>query len=137
LLDYEFMRRGPALLLALASLWCDAGQKRKPPKPPEVRVIEVIARRTEGLITIDGRVGNCGAKPIRRLTLLFHLRAPGGQVVTTQRGLTAEEVLAPGEESEFHWQMRDHARAVELMVGAVDASDNDLVVDRPGPYPVE
>jgi hypothetical protein len=131
------MRRAFVLLLALASLWCDAGQKRKPPKPPEVRVIEVIARRTEGLITIDGRVGNCGAKPIRRLTLLFHLRAPDGQVITTQRGLLEEEVLAADEESAFHWQMRDHARAVELMVGAVDASDNDLVVDRPGPYPVE
>jgi hypothetical protein len=123
--------------VALAPLWCGAAQKRKAPRPPDLRIIEVASRRSEGIITVDGRVENCGAKPIPKLTLALHFRSTDGQVITTQRGVVEQGELAPGEESEFHWKLRDHARAVAFTVEAVDGSDRDLLVEKPGPYPVE
>ena len=131
------MRRALMLLVALAPLWCGGAQKRKAPRPPEVRVMEVTSRRSEGLITVDGRVANCGRKPMVKLTLMFHFRTTDGQVVTTQRGVVEAGELAPGEESEFHWQMKDHARAVDFTIEAVEGKERDLLVDKPGPYPVE
>jgi hypothetical protein len=125
------------VLLALASLLCAADRKRKPAKGPDVRIVEVTAHRSEGTVSIDGRVRNCGLKPLQRLTLIFSLRAPGRKVVTTQRGVIDDEILEPGSEAEFHWAMRDHARAVEFDVDAVDGSGRELIVEKPGPYPVE
>ncbi len=124
------------ILLALGSFWCAAQQKRKP-KPPEVEVMQIAARRVEGLVTIDGRVRNSGDRPLRKLSLLFDLLAPGDEVVTRQRGTVEEETLEPGAEAEFHWQMRDPVRAVSLRVQAVDGSGTDLVVRKPGPYPLD
>jgi len=131
------MKRAFLLLVALASLLCLLAQKRKSPKPPEVQVVEVMARRSEGVVTIDGRVRNCGLKPIRGLTLLFSMKAPGGQTVTTKKGAIEEELLEPNQESEFHWAMKDPVRAVEFQIEAVDSSTRELMVDKPGPYPVE
>ena len=131
------MRRALVLLAALAQLWCGGAQKRKAPRPPDVRVVEVKCHRSERLITVDGRVVNTGARPIAKLILIFHFRTTDGQVITTQRGGVAEEVLSPGEGSEFNWQIKDHARAVEVIIEAVDGSGRDLTVARPGPYPVE
>jgi hypothetical protein len=131
------MRRALILLVALAPLWCGAAQKRKAPRPPDVRIIEVSSRRSEGIITVDGRVENCSPKPITKLTLEFLFRSADAQVITTQRGVVEEGELAPGEESEFHWKLRDHARAVSFTIEAVDDSANYLVVEKPGPYPVD
>jgi len=124
------------LLVALAPLWCGSGQKRKAPRPPEVRILEVVSRRAEGIITLDGRVSNCGARTILKLTLVFHFRTTDGHVVTTQRGVVEAGELAPGEEGEFRWQLKDHARAVDFIIEAVEGADRELIVEKPGPYPV-
>jgi hypothetical protein len=131
------MKHALVALLVLASLLCAANQKRKSPKPPEVEVIEATARRAQRIVTLDGRVRNSGERPVQGLTLLFSMMAPGGQVITTQKGTIEEEVLEPGEEAEFHWQMKDPVRAVDFKIDAVDGNDRDLVVRKPGPYPIE
>ncbi len=125
------------VFFVLASLLCGANQKRKAPKPPDVEVVEVTARRSQGAIAIDGRVRNCGERPIPSLALLFSLMAPGRQVVTTQKGVIDEETLNPGEESEFHWAVKEHVRAVEFQIEAVDGKGRDLLVAKPGPYIIE
>ncbi len=133
------MKRAKPLfvLLALGSLWCAGPQKRKSLRPPEVEVVEISVRRVERLLEIDGRVRNSGERPLRGLILLFDLLASGREVLTTQKGAVEEEVLEPGGEAEFRWQMKDHVRAVSLRVNAVDRSGSELPVKRPGPYPVE
>jgi hypothetical protein len=88
-------------------------------------------------ISVEGRVRNTGGKPIRGLTLVFHLLAPGGEEVTRQRGKIDEDSLGPGEESEFHWQMPDHARAVEVLITAQGANTFEVKVNQPGPYAIE
>ena len=102
-------------------------------------VPELAVRREsdERTISVEGRVRNSGGKPIRGLTLVFHLLAPGGEEVTRQRGTIEEESLDPGEESEFHWQMPDHARAVEVRVTAQGSNGFEVKVNQPGPYAIE
>jgi hypothetical protein len=102
-------------------------------------IAEIAIRRSadEHTIGVEGRVRNSGEKPIRGLTLVFHLIAPGGEEVTRQRGKIDEDTLGPGEESEFHWQMPDHARAVEVRITAQAGNGFELNVDQPGPYPIE
>jgi hypothetical protein len=131
------MKHAAVALLALASLLCSASQKRKSPKPPEVEVLQVSARRSERLLTLDGRVRNSGERPVLGLTLVFSMMAPGGQVVTRQKGAIEEPVLEPGEEAEFHWKMKDPVRAVDFKIEAVDGNERDLIVSKAGPYPIE
>jgi hypothetical protein len=121
-------------LLALA-----AGQaQRKGPKPPQLEVLELTAKRTpEGTVEIDGRVRNCGEKSLQNLVLRFKVLAPGQEVLTTQKGTVDPEVLEPGEEAEFHWRMREPARAVTVLVTAMSRGENVLTVDKPGPYTIE
>ena len=106
---------------------------------PRAEVLELtVQRTTDHTVEIDGRVRNCGTKPIQRLVLRFKALSSDGAVVTTQTGAISPEVLEPGEEAEFHWQMRDPARAVALRVEASAApNEPDLILARPGPYPIE
>ena len=107
-------------------------------RAPELEVVEIAARRTtERTVEIDGRVRNCGDKPLQKLVLLFHVLAPGEEVITTQRGPIEEPVLEPGQEAAFHWQMRDPARGVSVRVDATDRRSAALAVAKPGPYPIE
>lgn len=129
--------RGLLALLALGSLLCAAQQKRKPSKLPEIEVVQVSAQRSQGLVVIDGKVRNCGERNVRGLTLVFDMIAPGREVVTRHKGAIDDEVLEPGGEAEFHWQMRDPVRAVNFRIYALDSSGNDLPVKNAGPYPVE
>lgn len=128
------------LLFALVPLLVlAAGEaQRKGPKPPQVEMLELVAKRTtEGTVEIDGRVRNCGEKSLQNLVLRFKVLAPGQEVLTTQKGTISPEVLDPGEEAEFHWRMREPARGVTVLVTAMSRGENELIVDKPGPYTIE
>jgi hypothetical protein len=113
-------------------------KKRKEPLAPRVEVLELTAKSTaERTVEIDGRVRNCGEKPIQDLVLRFKVLSPDQEVLSTQKGEISPNVLEPGEEAEFHWQMRDHARAVAVRVEASGRNEDLLSVAKPGPYPIE
>lgn len=132
------MRPATAWLLALATLCFAATQKRKsPPPPPAVQILEVVPRRSEGLITIDGRLRNIGARPLEGLELVLDFAASDGQVITRQRGAVETDPLDPGQEAEFRWQMRDHPRAVSVRIRAVARKDAELPVKNAGPHFIE
>jgi hypothetical protein len=69
--------------------------------------------------------------------LIFEVTGVDREVVSSQRGKVEEDPLGPAEESEFHWQMRDQASAVEIRVRAVAHDDQPVKVEEPGPYPIE
>ena len=121
----------PALLLA-------GGDKRKNAEgSSQVEVIELAARRTtEKTVELDGRVRNCGGSTLHKVVLRFKVLAPGNEVVATQLGSLDEAALEPGEEAEFHWKMREHARAVAILVEAT-ARNMEIGVAKSGPYPIE
>lgn len=114
-----------AVLLA-GTLDPAAAEKKKVPKPPEVEVTEAMAQRQEGRISIDVRLRNCGEKPIRKLVLLFDFLDPANKVVSTKKGGIEQEILAPGDDVEFHGQVEDNSRAVAIHARFEDADERDL-----------
>jgi len=106
-------------------------------KPPELQVLQITARRTQGDINLDGRVRNTGTKPIQGLTLVFDFMAPGKLVITTQKTSIDEETLEPGKEAAFHAVLVDPVRAVQYQISAIDEGERDLRVENTGPFPIE
>jgi len=130
-------RRLCLVLLALALGASSAQKKRRSSKDPDLKVLEVTAHRTEKMINLDGRVQNCGEKTLKGVVLLFDFMAPDQQVITTQKGALTEEEFEPGQESSFHLELADHARAVEYRISAVNEGERDLRVENSGPFPIE
>ncbi len=133
-------RRTVVFLLPLVAASAAGGQKKSERlKPGIAEVVEISVRRPaeEHIISIDGRIRNAGERPIKGLTLVFSIIAPGGEEVSRQRGAIEDDPLEPGEESEFHWQLNDHARAVEVRVAAANHDGFQVGVVKPGPYAIE
>jgi hypothetical protein len=130
------MARLGILILAIVSLISGAETRQKKYKGPELEILEVKAYRVEGRITLDGRVRNCGVRPIRGMVLVFDFMAPGAAVITSQKMPTQEE-LEPGQEHTFRGQLSDPVRAVRVKIGAVDDGGDGLRIAKPGPYAIE
>ncbi len=131
------MVRFGLLLLAAVSLAGAADKKTEKYKGPEVEIRGARAHRSEGVLSVDAQVKNCGVKPIKGLTLLFDFMAPGKAVITTQKLQVDEETVEPGEERAVHVQLNDPVRAVAFRFQAIDKDTRDLRVAKPGPYPIE
>ncbi len=131
------MTRVVAALLILASLLYPQTRKRKSPKPPDLQMMKVDARRTDSGISIDGKVKNTGEKPLNGIVLLIDFLAPGKEVLTTKNGPVESEVLAPGDEAEFRLQINDQSRAVHVRFNAEDKDKRDLRVENAGPFTIE
>ncbi len=133
------MTRRTAIAFTALLLPAAPAQKRKgADRPPNLEVVEFSVRRTSaGVLEIDGRVRNCCDRRLERVKLIFYIISPDGKVVTTQKGALDDEALEPGDGSSFMWQTRDHVRAVYLRIGATDRMGNELVLTKPGPYPIE
>ncbi|MCL4401177.1 MAG: hypothetical protein M1436_00735 [Acidobacteria bacterium] len=122
------------MLLLLLSV-CDTVEARK---PPDVQVLRSNAHRTEGQISIDGRVRIGREKPIRGLVLLFDFMEPDGQVITTQEyELDEDEVLGKGAEPDFHVRLRDEPRAVHYEIRASDGHNRELRMGNSGPFVID
>lgn len=130
------MRRRAFLLLLPGSAGL-ALQKRKPPKPPEVTVLEIACHREGSDVTVDGRVQATSAKPLKGLQLFFDFLDSGGQLLTTKRGVVESELLAPGEEAEFRLRVAEPTRAVRYTLRAEDGEGRDLRLDKTGPFSIE
>jgi hypothetical protein len=130
-------RRNALLLVPAALAAAQKKRKKKDGESPELEVLSLGARRRSGVLEIDGRVRNCGERPLEKVVLIFYVVSPDGKVVTTQKGRIESAVLEPGEEYGFEWQARDHARAVTVSVGASNRGEDELVILKPGPYPID
>ena len=131
------------LVLISIPLVALAAEKRKKDRDFEggtVKVVEMAVHRSDGsdrLLSIDGRLVNSGPDAIRELVLIFDVMGVDDKVVNRQRGKVEENPLAPDQESEFHWQMRDQSDAVEIRVRAIAHDERPVRVEQPGPYPIE
>ena len=104
-----------------------ADKKPKGRKPPDLEVLEVKARRTEGRVMLDGRVRNSGEKTLTGVVLIFDFLAPGKVPITTQKTTVDEENLEPGRDAVFRAEMVDPVRAVECVLSAAeDQGGRDL-----------
>lgn len=136
MLNYVLMKRALVLLAVLAPLLSGAGQRRKQPLPPEVEVVQVVARRVENRIELDGTIRNAGEMPAQELVLKFEFLSSGDKVLTVRNGPAPEEYLEPGDECSFYFHLRDEVRAVRFRIRASDRRRDVLKVVKPGPYPI-
>ena len=121
------------LLLAAAA----AAQRKPQPKPAEIELSDVTARREGEHINIDGRLKNTGERSAKKLLILIEFRSPDDQVVTTRRAGIDEEALEPGEEAELHARIPDPARAVNIRFSFEDGSGRYLKGINAGPFTIE
>jgi hypothetical protein len=122
------------ILLQLASV-CVAAPKKG--KSPEVSVVQVICRRVGDDVALDGRLKVGGARPLKKIRLLFDFLGTDKQLLETKRGEVDEDLLAPGEEAEFHLRVADPVRAVLYSIRAEESDGRELNVERAGPFPIE
>jgi len=129
---YDVVMRCAFLVLMVAAFCLPAADKKpKGRKLPDLETLELKVRRTEGKVTLDGRVRNSGEKTLSGVVVIFDFLAPGKVPVTTQKTTVDEETLEPGKEAAFHAEMVDPVRAVEcVMSAAEDEGGRDLRLAR-------
>jgi hypothetical protein len=109
-----------------------AQKKPKQEKPPEIELIEGTAhRQAGGNIAVDGKIRNCGDKPIKNLVIFFHFLDSDRQVITTRKGGVEQPVLNPGDESEFHAQLEQPPRATYYRIEFEDGGGKYLRPAKP------
>jgi hypothetical protein len=126
-----------AAFMLFATLLYPQGKKSKKPKGPDAVVEKIEVRREGDVVTLDGVVRNTGIRVIHKMTLHFEFFAPNRESLTIQSGPVDAAVIEPGDEAEFHLQVKYPTRAVELKIEAKDKDERELNVDRNGPYPIE
>ncbi|MGD0200673.1 MAG: FxLYD domain-containing protein [Bryobacteraceae bacterium] len=127
------------LLLAPALMLAAAGKEARRPSRTRIEMVELKIRRVpeDGTVSVEGRLRNSGERPIRGLHVVFCVLAPGGEEVARQRGDVEQDPFEPGQEYEFHWQMKDPVRGVEVRVVARYAGELEVEVQKAGPYTIE
>ena len=127
------MNRRRATLLLIAPFSALAQQQRKQPAA-QIEVMDAKSERLQGRIVVDGLIRNTGTRRLTKLVLLFDLLDADRKTISRRRGAIDEPRFEPGDETEFHFFVADHARAVECSIQAQHSGDNEVAVLNPGPY---
>ena len=130
----------PVFLRVLAAAFLCGGvfaQKQKPPKPPDLEILELHAVRTDEGIVIDGRLRNTSARAWIQVQLLIDFVGTGRKPLATRRGPIESTELAPGDESEFRLRVPDNGKAIDVVINAEDIDKRDLSVRNAGPFRIE
>lgn len=131
------MERRFALVL-LASLCAAAPKKSKPKgKGVDVAVLQITCRRGGGDVSVDGRLKVSGEKTFKKVNLFVDFLGTDKQLLQTKRGAVDEEVLQPGDETEFHLRVSDPVRAVLYSLRVEDGDGREVRIDKSGPFPIE
>jgi hypothetical protein len=136
------MKSTVILLLLLGSLLCVGQNKSNPERykvPAVITVDDIKAERvTDHKIFLDGSVHNSGDLPVKGgLYLYFDLQDVDGKTVTTRKGQVADSDFGPDDSTEFHYQLPDQARAVQVVVRAETKGNMYIEVQKGGPYWIE
>ncbi|HEU0121718.1 MAG TPA: hypothetical protein VFQ91_14410 [Bryobacteraceae bacterium] len=126
-----------AAFLLIATLLYPQGKKSKKPKGSEAVLEKIEVRRDGDVVLLDGAVRNSGMRQIPGIVLHFEFYAPNNESLTVLNGPVEAELLDPGDETEFHLQVRYPTRAVELRVEAFDKEKRDLSLEKNGPYRID
>lgn len=118
-----------------AALLC--AQNKQPGKPAGIEVIDASAHREGSSVNIDGKLRNSGEKPVKKLKVFIAFRDPDGKTISTRTGGIEQKVFEPDDEVEFHAQVPDSVRAVDIVFNFEDAAGHELNAVNPGPFTIE
>ena len=116
--------------------WPERREKDKE-KPPDLEIIELKFNRDDKVITVDGRVRNISAKPMKGIVLFFELLDADKKMISRLTAEVTKNLVAPGEDESLETQTKVQARAVSVRVDAEDVDGRYFRVDKPGPYEIE
>ena len=136
------MRRRMLLPLALAAPWLSAQKEREhgskdKNKAPDLEIIELKVRREEKTISVEGRVRNISAKPMKGIVLFFEFLESDHKMISRMIAEVTKDLVEPGEDASFETQTKDQSRAVALRLDAEDSEGRYFKPDKPGPYQIE
>ena len=130
------MQRRVLFLLLIVCAFA-AAQRKPQPKPAEIELSDVTARREGQYVNIDGRLKNAGERAAKKLAIFIEYRSPDDQVITTRRAEIDEDNLEPGAEAELHARVPDPVRAVSIRFNFEDGSGRYLKGINAGPFTIE
>ncbi|MEZ5398636.1 MAG: FxLYD domain-containing protein [Bryobacteraceae bacterium] len=127
------------LVAAAAAL---SGMAQKKPKQgskqtPTLAITAFEIRREGDIVAIEGAVKNVSGKPVKGVVLFFEFLEFNGRMISRMKTEVSEETLEDGEEAEFLTQTPDQVRAVHVRIDGEDKAARYLILDKPGPYPIE
>jgi hypothetical protein len=115
-----------------------AFSQQKPKKPePAIEMTEVVAKREDPRLTIDGRLKNTGDRAAKKLVIIFEVLDGDKNVLTRQTGGVDGDDLDPGAEAEFHNQMHFHARAVSVRFAFEEGNGREIRAVNTGPFLID
>ena len=126
-----------ATFVLIATLLYPQGKKSKKHKGPEAAIERIELKREGDVVLLDGTVKNLSLKPIQGMTLHFEFFAPNKESLTILNGPVDSALIEPGDEAEFHLQVKYPTRAIELKIEAQDKDRRDLNLDKNGPYRID
>jgi len=103
----------------------------------DLKLSDIAVHRVTDQVTIDGKVENSGEKSLKKLRMFIEFRDTDHKTISTRTGNIEEKVLDPGDESEFHAQVPDSVRAVDIVFRFEDGSGREIDVSNPGPFTIE
>lgn len=126
-----------ALLLLLPLLAFALADKKQQPRPAEIELTDVSVHREGGQVDIDGKLRNTGERAAKKLKIYIDFRDPDAKVISTREGGIEQSSLDPEGEAEFHAQVPDSVRAVDVVFRYEDGSGRDLKGINAGPFTIE
>ena len=129
--------RSVLLVFLTTVLMAYQGKKAPQLKPPELDVTEVTAQRDQALLVIDCRLKNTGERPAEKLVVIVDVLDSDKRAITTQKGGSDPESIEPGEQAEFHAQMRLPPRAVYVRLSFEDGAGRDVKANNAEPFAIE
>ena len=131
-----------AILLAVGA-WLPAQKERRAAaakdknKPPDLEIVELKIHRDEKIITVDGRVRNISAKPMKGVVLFFEFLESDNKMISRMIAEVTKDTIAPGGDEPFETQTKDQSRAVSVRVDAEDIDGRYFKLDKTGPFEIE
>lgn len=114
----------------------ERGKKDKN-KLPDLELVDFKVRRDDRNFTVDGRVRNISAKPMKGMILFFEFLESDQKMIGRMTAEVTKDELAPGEDAAFETQTKAQARAISVRLDAEDLDGRGLRLDRPGPHEIE
>jgi hypothetical protein len=128
-----------ALMLAGAA-WLpaqkDRGKKDKD-KPPDLELLDFKVRREDKTISVEGRVRNISAKPMKGAILFFEFLESDQKMISRMIAEVTKDAIPPGEDASFETQTKDQSRAVSVRLDVEDRDGRYFKLDKPGPHDIE
>jgi hypothetical protein len=106
-------------------------------KKYDLTLTDVAVHRDATSVIIDGRLENSGEKTLKKLKYYIEFRDPDHKTISTRDGVVEKKAFQPGDDWEFHAQVPDSVRAVDIVFRFEETSGRVVDAANSGPFTIE